>query len=372
MGKLKTALIGAGKVADIHASALLNLPESEFIGVYSRTWERCQALAKKYQVQPYTDLDALLASGVQAVIIGTPHPNHAAPAIRACQAGVHVLVEKPLAASLQDCDAMIAAADANRVTLAMISQRRLYPPVQRLHQAIQDGKIGRPILGIVTMLGWRDKSYYNSDPWRGSWRMEGGGVLVNQSPHQLDILQWFMGPIDELFGYWANFNHAYIDVEDTAVAVIRFRSGALGQVVVSNSMNPALYGRVHVHGSTGASLGVQTDGGAMFIAGLSTIVEPPFNDIWTVEGESDHLPLWKQADQEFFAAIDPTSYFHQLQVEDFLQAIQHNRPPLVDGREGRKTVELFTALYRSQRDRRPVRFPLQAETGRADYDGRLG
>src|SRR5262249_48301642 len=135
-----------------------------------------------------------------------------------------------------------------------------------------------PILGIATIFGWRDEAYYRSDPWRGSWEHEGGGVLVNQSPHQLDLLLWYFGEIEEMFGYWANLNHPCIEVDDTAIATIRFKNGALGNIVVSNSQNPALYARVSAHGSNGATLGVQTDGGAMFIVGRTNAIEPPFND----------------------------------------------------------------------------------------------
>jgi len=221
------------------------------------------------------------------------------------------------------------------------------------------------------MLGWRDRAYYQADPWRGRWREEGGGVLVNQSPHQLDLLQWFMGPIEEVFAYWDNLNHPYIEVEDTAVAVLRFKNGGLGTIVVSNSQKPGLYGKVHVHGENGASVGVQTDGGAMFIAGLSTVLEPPVNDLWNVPGETHLLAEWQDADRAAFEAIDATSYFHQLQDQEFLQALLAGREPAVPGEEGRKTVELFTAIYRSQRDRQPVRFPLDAEAGAEAFDGRL-
>ncbi len=124
--------------------------------------------------------------------------------------------------------------------LGMICQRRFFEPCQRIRRAIDEGKLGRPILGTVTMFGWRDAAYYRSDPWRGSWQGEGGGVLVNQAPHQLDLLLWYIGEIEEVFGYWANLNHPTIEVDDTAVAVIRFKSGALGNIVVSNSQNPAL------------------------------------------------------------------------------------------------------------------------------------
>ena len=221
------------------------------------------------------------------------------------------------------------------------------------------------------MLGWRDEPYYRSDPWRGSWQMEGGGVLVNQAPHQLDLLLWFMGPVAELYGCWDNLNHPYIEVEDTAVAVVRFESGALGNIVVSNSQKPGLYGKVHVHGKNGASVGVQTDGGAMFVAGMTPVLEPPLNDLWTVPGEEDRLGTWQGEDRQLFGTIDAATYYHRLQIADFLRAVKEGRQPLVSGKEGRKTVELFTAVYRSNRDRRPVHLPLQPEEGREDFDGRL-
>jgi len=370
MKKLRTGVIGCGKVSHTHARALSEFEESELIAAYSRSADKAEAFAGQYGATGYTDLDEMLGV-VEAVVVCTPHPFHAAPTVRALEAGVHVLVEKPLAASLQDCDAMIAAAVKSRCRLATVSQRRWYAPVLRVKRAIQEGRIGSPVLGMVAMLGWRDEPYYRSDPWRGSWEMEGGGVLVNQAPHQLDLLLWFMGPIAELYGCWDNLNHPYIEVEDTAIAVVRFTSGALGNIVVSNSQKPGLYGKVHVHGSNGASVGVQTDGGAMFIAGMSPVLEPPQNDLWTVPGEESLMERWKGEDAEFFRTIDATSYYHRLQVEDFLRAVLEDRQPLVTGKEGRKTVELFTGIYRSNRDRRPVQFPLKPEQDREDFDGRL-
>lgn len=370
MEKIRTGIIGSGKVSNTHAKILKELPESRFAAVFSRSPEKAAAFSKQYEVQGYSELDRMLQE-VEAVVVCTPHPFHAKPAIQALEAGVHVLVEKPLAASLQDCDDMIAAAKAGKLKLGTVSQRRWYAPVRRVKEAIDDGKIGEPVLGMVVMLGWRDQAYYESDPWRGTWEMEGGGVLVNQAPHQLDILHWFMGPISELFGFWDNLNHPYIEVEDTAVAVIRFQNGALGNIVVSNSQKPGLYGKVHVHGKNGASVGVQTDGGAMFIAGVSPILEPPINDLWNVPGEEKMLEIWKAEDSEFFENIDATSYYHKLQVQDFLQSILEDREPLVSGEEGRKTVELFTAIYRSNRDKLPIRFPLRPEEGQDDLDGRL-
>jgi predicted dehydrogenase len=290
--------------------------------------------------------------------------------VACAQAGVHALIEKPMAVDLKGCDLAIAAAEAAGIKLGVVSQRRFYEPVRRVKQAIEAGKIGRPVLATVTVMGWRDQAYYQLDPWRGKWSSEGGGVMVTQTTHQIDLFQWFMGDVDELCGAWANLNHPYIEVEDTAIAVLRFRSGALGNILVSNSQDPALFGRVWVHGSNGATVGVQTDGGAMFIAGMSSVAEPPINDVWKVPGEEGRLEAWQKEDAEFFRTIDATKHYHRLQIRDFLLSILEGREPLVTGAEGRKTVEIFTAIYRSQRDRRPVRLPLRPEADRSDYDGR--
>lgn len=372
MDRVRTAIVGCGKVGHIHAKSLSAIAESEFVAVCDEKIERAQIFAQQYGVRAYSDIATMVHDArVQAVVICTPHPVHAAPAIAAMQAGAHVLVEKPLASSLKDCDVMIESARAAGVRLAVVSQRRWYPPVQRIKEAIDVGKIGRPVLGMVVMLGWRDEAYYQADPWRGKWKSEGGGVLVNQSPHQLDILQWLMGPIEQVFAYWDNLNHPYIEVEDTAIAVIRFKGGGLGSIVASNSQKPGLYGKVHIHGENGASVGVQTDGGAMFIAGMSSVLEPPVNDLWTIPGEEHLLEEWQAEDRATFQRIDTATYYHQVQDQDFIRALLEDREPSVTGVEGRKTVELFTAIYRSQRDHRPIEFPLNSEKDSKDMDGRL-
>lgn len=360
MNKLKTGIIGCGKVGDFHARAYANLPSSVFTAVCDANPERAQAFAARYGVHAYTDIETMCRTeGLDVVSVCTPHPLHAKPAVAAADCGCNVLVEKPLASSLADCDAIIAAEQRNQVTIGTMVQRRFYRPCMRIHNAIAEGKLGKPILGMVTMLGWRDEAYYNSDPWRGTWDGEGGGVLVNQAPHQLDLLLWYMGEVDEVYGVWKNLNHPYIEVEDTAVAVVKFKNGGVGNIVVSNSQNPALYGKVHIFGDNGAAAGVQTDGGAMFIAGMSTIAEPPVNDLWTVPGEAELLPVWKQEDSDFFNSVDSMYYYHSQQIADFLTAVQNGTKPLVDAADGRKTVELFTAIYRSTKENRVIKFPLK-------------
>jgi predicted dehydrogenase len=348
------------------------MEESHFVGVFSRRPEPTQSFAARYGVQAYRSLDELLADPeVQMISVCSPHATHPDLVEAATGAGKHVLVEKPMAVDLLGCDRSIEAAERAGVKLGVISQRRFYEPVQRVKQAIEAGKIGQPVLGTVTVMGWRDAAYYQLDPWRGKWATEGGGVLLTQTTHQLDLFQWFMGPIDELFGYWANLNHPTIEVEDTAVAVVRFKSGALGTILVSNSQKPGFYGKIHAHGSNGASVGVQTDGGSPFVSGITETVEPPVNDIWTVPGEKDLLAEWQAEDLARCQSMDVMTRYHELQIQDFLRAIIDDREPAVTGREGRKHVELFTAIYRSQRDRRPVKFPLDAVVGSEQFDGRL-
>jgi predicted dehydrogenase len=365
------AILGCGKVAHLHAKAIQNLPNACLAGIWSRSKSTAETFATQYKVPFYTKIEELIQNeNIDLAIICTPHPFHLEPAEIAAQNGANILVEKPLASTLEDADKIIEVCKKAGVKLGVISQRRWYAPVKRVKDAIEAGKIGKPVFGTINMLGWRDKKYYNADEWRGTWKMEGGGVLVNQAPHQLDILLWFMGEIDEVFGLWKNLNHPYIEVEDTAVAIVKFKNGGIGNIIVSNSQKPGIYGKVHVHGENGASVGVQTDGGAMFIAGMSGILEPPINDIWSVPGEENMLEQWKAEDSAHFSSIDPMVYFMERQIEDFLQAIENNTEPLVTGEDGRRTVELFTAIYRSTRDNKLVRFPLQPEN-RKDMDGRL-
>jgi UDP-N-acetyl-2-amino-2-deoxyglucuronate dehydrogenase len=349
---LRTAIVGCGKVAHLHAAALRELPESEFVAICDADPSRAAAFSQRYGVAARDDTARMIADyGVNVVVICTPHPMHKDPAIAAAEAGAHVLVEKPLASTLADCDAMIEAASRNGVRLGVVSQRRFFAPVLRMKAAIDAGKIGVPVLGTVAMFSWRDEAYYRSDPWRGKWDTEGGGVLINQSPHHLDILQWLMGPVEDVVGRWANLNHPYIEVEDTALGILRFCSGGLASVTVSVSQKPGIYTKIHIHGSNGASVGATTDSGATFIAGMSGVGEPAINDLWTIPGEERLLAQFQDEDRAEFARIDATSHYHILQDRDFLQAILAGRPPSVPGEEGRKVVEIISRIYNSGRQR---------------------
>ena len=354
---LRFGIVGPGLVGRLHAAALARIDDARLVAVAgSRPGsERTARLAEDYGTRAADSFEAMIGDGsLDAVIVCTPHPLHARQAIEAARAGLHVVVEKPMALTAADCSAMIAAADEAGVVLSVISQRRWQPAAQRVKAAIDEGRIGVPGLATVEVLGWRGPEYYAMDPWRGTRAGEGGGVLVNQAVHQLDLLCWFLGPIAEVDGWTANLNHPEIEVEDTAVAIARFGTGAVASIVASNSQRPGLYARVHVHGRNGASVGVETDKGSSFVAGISEQT-PPSNDIWTIPGEEAEPERWAAEDAAALVGIDIATWFHELQLRDIVAAIREGRPPAVDGRDGRAAVELMAAIDEASRTGARVR-----------------
>jgi len=353
---VRFAILGPGKVARVHADALARVPDARLVAVSGRNVERAEVLAAAFGARSDPSLDATIErGGVDAVIVCTPHPVHAEQAIAAARAGLHVVVEKPMALTVADADAMIAAALEAGVVLSVVSQRRWYAPVLRVRAAIKGGRIGEPGLASVEVLGWRGADYYAMDAWRGTQIGEGGGVLVNQAAHQLDLLRWFLGPVAEVDAWTSNVNHPELDVEDTVVAAIRFASGALASFVASNSQQPGLHANVHVHGRNGASVGVETDAGSSFVAGL-TLPSPPRNDLWTIPGEESAPERWADEDARALAGVDAATHHHELQLRDVVAAIRDRRPPAVDGADGRATVELLEAIYLAARTGERVKF----------------
>ncbi|HEY7590818.1 MAG TPA: Gfo/Idh/MocA family oxidoreductase [Candidatus Limnocylindrales bacterium] len=353
--QLRFGIYGPGKVAALHAAALGRIPGARLVGVAGRNIERARALAREHGAAAWPGLEGLLGSRqLDALIVCTPHPLHARHAIEAADAGLHVVVEKPMALTVADCDAMIDAAERHGVLLSVVSQRRWYPAVRRVKAAIDEERIGKPGLATVEVLGWRGAEYYASDDWRGTPEGEGGGVLVNQAVHAIDLLRWFLGPVVEVDGRVANVNHPDLAVEDSAVALVRFRGGALATIVASNSQKPGLHTRIRVHGTNGASVGVETDRGSSFVAGAS---EPTMarNDLWTIPGEEDLPARWEHEDRLTHERTDVASHHHELQLRDVVEAIRDGRTPAVDGAAGRAAVELIAAVYESSAADGPVR-----------------
>lgn len=345
MGKVRVGIIGCGHIAVTHAEALQMIPEAEYAACADNQPGRADAFAGRFGGKPYTDMKEMLRKAdLDAVLVCTPHPAHSAAVIAAAEAGVNVMTEKPMTVSLREADDMIEATKKANVKFGVIFQRRFWPAAQRLHQAIQDGKLGKVVLGDLILKWWRSKEYYEMDPWRGRWDTEGGGVLINQAIHAVDMFQWFMGPVDYLFGQWDNFSHPYREIEDTAVATIRFKSGAVGVLSCTVTANPSISSRICVTGDNGAVASVTEEG------------EGPrgINDVWTIRGEQESVIALLEQERGQRAFPD----MHQIQIREFLQAIQENRESAVTGEQARRSLEIILAIYESQRTGKVIKFPL--------------
>lgn len=342
--KVKVGIIGCGKIARTHAKSLSMLDEADFVAVCDMDRDRAQAFADEYDVpHAFSDMDAMLTSGlIEAVMCCTPHPIHERVVVAAAGAGVNVLCEKPMAITLDEADRMIEAADAAGIAFGVIFQRRWWPAAQRIREAIDTGKLGRLTVGECQVKIARNQVYFDSDPWRGKWATEGGGVLMNQAVHSIDMFSWFMGKPVEVVGRYATHVHGdYIDVEDTAVATVVFENGALGTILAASTFRPAFGFRVAVTGNNGATGSVweRNEG------------EQGITDVWSIVGEEDKVGGWLEAESDGLGFPG----FHAEQIKDFLQAVRDNRPPAVTGRDARVSLSIILAIYESSRTGLPVR-----------------
>jgi UDP-N-acetyl-2-amino-2-deoxyglucuronate dehydrogenase len=354
--RLRFGIVGTGGIARTHAAALRALhSDAEISACCDVLPGRAAAFAEQFGIpRAFDSATAMVdAGGIDVVCVCTPHPQHAEPLIQAAQRGIHGVVEKPLAATLDDADRVLEAADKYGTLLSTMSQRRWYPAAQRIRSAIDGGALGpNLVLGESYCEMWRSEAYYRMDAWRGRWDTEGGGVLMNQAPHNIDFLLWYMGPAEEIFGYWANLNHPFVEIEDNAVAVIRFRSGALGILKGTVSMQPER--RIH-----GVSL-VGSSGGNV---SLDCWQVPPeqrrvttgpsdvgTNDVWTLPAGE---PIGRARAIEYGSGELPN--FHAYQLLDVIGAIREKRPPAVSGVDGRRVVAIIQGVYESGRTARPVR-----------------
>ena len=331
-------IIGAGMIARYHAQAIAATPGSHLVAMTRHDPARRRETEAEFDVPCEPSLDALLARpDVDVVTICTPSGQHAAQTVAAARAGKHVLVEKPMALSLADAEAMIQACRAAGVTLGVAFQRRTSPTYQTLHAAMQAGELGRPVLAVVTIPYVRSQSYYDSAAWRGTWALDGGGPLMNQGIHLVDVLVWLMGDVVEVAAHDATLTHA-IEVEDTLTASLRFANGALGVIAATTSAAPGFPHRLEVYGDRG---GVQTEG--------DTITR------WDDERGSRIAPSGATVGAE--AGASPTGIGvegHTRLVGDLVAAIREGREPLVSGVEGRRSLALTLAVYEAAGTGRPV------------------
>jgi UDP-N-acetyl-2-amino-2-deoxyglucuronate dehydrogenase len=309
-------------------------------------------LAAEIGCTAYHDLDAMLADpAVDVVTICTPSGLHMEPAVAAAKAGKHIIVEKPLDITLKRCDAMIAAAKKAGVVLSTIFPSRFHESSQLVKQAIEKGRFGRLTMGDAYVKWFRTQEYYDSGAWRGTWKLDGGGALMNQAVHSVDLLLWFMGPAVEVSAYTATLAHQRIEVEDVAVATVKFANGAIGVIEASTAAWPGELKRLEISGDAGCA-----------------IVREEDLAVWKFakETKADEAIRQKMASrtQTGGGAADPKAigyHGHMLQFQDVLAAIKKGKQPLVDGPEGRKAIELILAIYKSAESGKPVKLPLAGD-----------
>ena len=341
-------------IAEFHARAIAEIPASRLTAVMSRSpgnGARIAALAEAGPCPIYGSVEALLADpNVDVVCVCTPSGAHLEPAVAAARAGKHVVVEKPLEVTLPRCDAIIRACDEAGVRLSAIFPSRFSPANLALKAAIDAGRFGRLTLADTDVKWWRSQEYYDSGQWRGTWDLDGGGALMNQAIHNVDLLQWLMGEVDSVQALTALLVHDRIEVEDTAVAALRFKDGALGVIEATTGAFPGLLKRTEIHGENGSARVEQDD-----VTLWSFREERP--------GDSEMLKV-----QGAFSGggADPKAIGHaghREQLADFVRAIETGTPALVDGREGRKAVEIIRAIYRSSRLGTAVKLPMEDSEG---------
>jgi len=286
--------------------------------------------AAKFGAAGYTDYERFLDHpGLRIVNVCTPSGLHAEQGVAAARAGIHVLVEKPIDTTLEKADALVEACDRNGVKLGVIYQSRFLPAVQKIKRAIDEGRLGRLMIGDAYVKWYRAPEYY-AGSWHGALALDGGGALINQAIHTVDLLRWMMGPVDAAFAMKAALRYPQIEGEDTLVASLRFKNGALGVVEAATSVKPGFKRRLEISGERGA---VILDGDTI--------------GCWAIDGDDEEAGGGEQITDGSSDPAAISNQGHRLQIEDMMRAVIDDRPPMIDGREGRKSLEVVVALYES-------------------------
>lgn len=331
-------VVGCGLIGKVQAEAITSIPGARLVAVCARDEKRTAEFAAKFGATGYTNYDQFLRHpGLQIVNICTPSGLHAEQGIAAAQAGKHVLVEKPIETTLEKADALIEACDRSGVKLGVIFQSRFLPAVQKIKHAIDEGKLGRLMLGDAYVKWYRAPEYY-ADSWHGTLALDGGGALINQAIHTVDLLRWMMGPVDVAFAMKGALRYPHIEAEDTLVANLRFQNGALGVIEATTSAKPGFKRRLEISGERGT---VILDGDAI--------------SVWEIDGESEEA---NESEQITDGSANPAAISnegHRRQIEDMMRAVIEDRAPMIDGREGRKSLEVVVALYESATSGQAIR-----------------
>lgn len=345
MKSLNFALIGCGRISNKHAELLGNgqISGAKLVAVCDIRKDRARKLGKRFRVSWYGDLHRMMAEepDIDAVCILTPSGEHVRNVLELTPYGKHLVVEKPMALTLDDADAMIQACDHAGIRMFVVKQNRWNLPVQRLREALDSGRFGKLVMGTVRVRWCRKQEYYDQDEWRGTWAMD-GGVFSNQASHHVDLLEWMLGEPEAVYAT-SSTRLVEIETEDTGVAVIRFRNGAIGVVEATTATRPKdLEGSLSLLGETGT---VEIGGFAVNEMKVWNFSKPLPEDEKILKSSRQNPP-------------NVYGFGHQAFLEHVVRCINKDSPALVDGLEGRKSLELITAIYESIATGRevPLRF----------------
>ncbi|MEN6405399.1 MAG: Gfo/Idh/MocA family oxidoreductase [Thermoguttaceae bacterium] len=345
-------IIGCGMIARFHARAVADIRGAKVVACFDQFPAAADRLAEEVGCKAYHDLDQMLADpAVQVVTIGTPSGAHLEPALAAARAGKHVIVEKPLEITLRRCDQIIEACEKAGVTLSTIFPSRFHEPSMEIKRAVEQGRFGRLTLGDAIVKWYRSQAYYDSGAWRGTWQLDGGGALMNQAIHSVDLLTWLMGPVVEIRAQIGLLAHQRIAVEDVATATIRFANGALGVIEATTAAYPGYLKRIEIHGDAGSAVMEEEDLVKWDFA------KPNSRDAAIHQRMAEHKSTGG-------GAADPKAighHGHMRQFQNVLSAIKKGQKPLIDGHEGRRSVEIILGIYKSAETGRAVSLPLAAD-----------
>lgn len=346
-------IVGCGMISQFHAKAIADIKGAKLVACCDTRAESADKFAAANGCKSYHSLDDMLADkAVDIVTIATPSGLHMAPAVAAAKAGKHVIVEKPLEVTLKKCDRIIRECEKNGVQLGTVFPSRFHDSSVKLKRAIEGGRFGRLTIGDAYVKWFRTQQYYDSGPWRGTWALDGGGALMNQAIHSVDLLTWLMGPVKEVCAQTALLIHERIEVEDAVVATLRFANGALGVIEATTAAYPGYLKRIEIHGSEGSAVLEEED--------LKTwdFAKPTKED-------KSILADMKKSKSSGGGASDPAAighHGHTIQFTDMLEAIRKKRAPAIDGHEGRRSVEVIQAIYKSaESGGKVVKLPLRGE-----------
>lgn len=334
---IRYAIVGAGNIADFHAKAIQSSSNSELVAIHCRTHATGKEFSSRYQCEFIDNYSELLQrKDIDAIALTTPSGTHTELGIAAANAGKHVLCEKPLDVTLDKIDNLVNSCDRQKVLLGAIFQSRFGEGAQRLKKAVQAGRFGRLTQCSAFIPWFRSEAYYKSGGWRGTWALDGGGALMNQGIHAIDLLVWLAGDVESVSAKCDTRIHKSIEVEDNAAAWLRFKNGAIGVIQGSTCCFPGLSKRVEIMGESG-----------------TVVLEDDTPKVWEFEQALAEDEQIRNAKASIGGgASDPKAISvegHIRQYNDFSNAIIEKRKPLIEGRDARRAVELILAIYESSK-----------------------